>query len=88
MKKQYAVLGLGNFGVSVALSLQQLGCEVIAVDEDMEKVQEISDHVSYAMRADIGEPSLMKSLGARNLDGLIVAISENCLLYTSPSPRD
>ena len=50
MKKQYAVLGLGNFGVSVALSLQQLGCEVIAVDEDMEKVQEISDHVSYAMR--------------------------------------
>ena len=77
MKKQYAVLGLGNFGVSVALSLQQLGCEVIAVDEDMEKVQEISDHVSYAMRADIGEPSLMKSLGARNLDGLIVAISEN-----------
>ena len=37
MKKQYAVLGLGNFGVSVALSLQQLGCEVIAVDEDMEK---------------------------------------------------
>ena len=37
MKKQYAVLGLGNFGVSVALSLQQLGCEVIAVDEDMER---------------------------------------------------
>lgn len=77
MKKQYAVLGLGNFGVSVALSLQQLGCEVIAVDEDMEKVQEISDQVSFAMKADIGEPSLMKSLGARNLDGLIVAISEN-----------
>ena len=32
MKKQFAVFGLGSFGESVAISLQRLGCEVIAVD--------------------------------------------------------
>lgn len=77
MKKQYAVLGLGNFGTSVAMALQGLGCEVVVVDDDMEKVQQISDHVSYAMRADITDPALFQTMGARNLDGLIVAISEN-----------
>lgn len=77
MKKQYAVFGLGNFGHSVALTLEGLGCDVVVVDNCMEKVQEIADSVSYAMRADIEEPEVMKSLGARNLDGAIVAISEN-----------
>ncbi len=77
MKKQYAVFGLGNFGTSVALTLQNLGCEVVAVDSSMEKVQQIADSVSYAMRAEINDPSLVRSLGARNLDGIIVAISEN-----------
>ncbi len=77
MKKQYAVLGLGTFGTSVALTLQSLGCEVMAVDRSMERVQNIADSVSYAMCADIEAPSVMDSLGAGNLDGVIVATSEN-----------
>lgn len=76
-KKQYVVLGLGNFGTSVALSLQRLGCEVIAVDEDMEKVEQIAESVSYAMKANINDPDLLKSLEVENLDGIIIAISEN-----------
>ena len=35
MKKQFVVLGLGNFGASVAVTLQRLGCDVVAVDQDM-----------------------------------------------------
>lgn len=77
MKKQYAVLGLGVFGKSVALELEALGCEVVAVDSSMEKVQEISDYVSYAMCADIQEAEVMKMLGAKNLDGAVVAIGNN-----------
>ncbi|MCP1101046.1 trk system potassium uptake protein TrkA [Aequitasia blattaphilus] len=75
--KQYAVLGLGNFGESIALTLQELGCEVIAVDQSAERVQKIADQVSYAMRADIGDPEVIKVLGARNLDGVIVAVANN-----------
>ena len=77
MKKQYAVLGLGIFGTSVALELETLGCEVIVVDNCMEKVQEISDYVSYAICADIQDQEVMRSLGAKNLDGAIIAIGNN-----------
>ncbi|MDD3404338.1 MAG: TrkA family potassium uptake protein [Hespellia sp.] len=77
MKKQYAVFGLGNFGKSVAVALEKLGCDVIVVDESLDKIQEISDEVSYAVRGDITDPDVLESLGARNLDGAIVAVAEN-----------
>lgn len=43
MKKQYAVIGLGRFGYSVAKTLTELGCEVLAIDNDDEKVKTVSD---------------------------------------------
>lgn len=76
-KKQYAVLGLGKFGYSVAITLENMGCDVIVVDNSAEKIQNIADSVSFAIRADIGESNVIKSLGARNLDGAIIGVSEN-----------
>ncbi len=77
MKKQYAVFGLGNFGTSVALTLQSLGCDVIVVDDSMEKVQQVADMVSYAMKGNVMDPEFVRSLGTRNLDGVIIALSES-----------
>lgn len=77
MKKQYAVLGLGIFGRSVALEMEALGCEVIAVDNSMEKIQEISDYVTYAICADIQDAEVIETLGVKNLDGAVVAIGNN-----------
>ena len=77
MKKQFAVFGLGSFGESVAVTLQQLGCEVVAVDNHMEHVQEISEQVSYAIKANAGDPEVIKSLGTRNLDGVVVAVADD-----------
>ena len=77
MDKQFAVLGLGSFGTSVALTLENMGCDVLVVDESYEKVQEISDKVSYAVKADVSEPDALQALGGRNLDGVVVAISES-----------
>ena len=77
MDKQFAVLGLGSFGSSVALTLENMGCDVLVVDESYEKVQEISDKVSYAVKADVSEPDALQALGGRNLDGVVVAISES-----------
>lgn len=76
-KKQYAVLGLGNFGTSVALTLQNLGCDVIAADHNMDRVQKIADMVSYAVKGDIDEAEFIRTLGVRNMDGVIIAVSEN-----------
>ena len=77
MNKQFAVFGVGKFGESVAVELQRLGCEVIAVDKDMERVEHIADSVSYAMQADFGDPDFIYSLGTRNLDGVVIAESVN-----------
>ena len=77
MKKQYAVFGLGSFGESVAITLQSLGCEVVAVDNHMERIEEIASKVSYAIKADVGDPEVIRSLGTINLDGVVVAVADD-----------
>lgn len=77
MEKQYAVLGLGSFGESVARTLENMGCDVLVMDDSYEKIQDISDKVSYAMKADISDPDALQALGGKNLDGVVVAVSEN-----------
>lgn len=77
MRKQYAVFGLGSFGESVAVTLQELGCEVVVVDNHMERIEDISPYVSYAVQADIEDPEVIRSLGARNLDGVVVAVADD-----------
>lgn len=77
MEKQYAVLGLGSFGYSVALTLENMGCDVLVMDASYEKIQDMSDKVSYAMKADISDPDALQALGGRNLDGVVVAVSES-----------
>lgn len=77
MKKQYAVLGLGRFGYAVAVTLAQAGNQVLAVDSSEELVQEISDYVTYAVRADITDTNVFASLGISDMDVVIVGIAQN-----------
>ena len=77
MEKQFAVLGLGSFGYSVAVTLENMGCDVLVLDDSYEKIQDISDKVSYAIRADASDPDALQALGGRNLDGVVIALSEN-----------
>ncbi len=76
-KKQFLVLGLGHFGMNLAVTLQKLGANVIAVDQDMTQVEAISEQVSYAMRANIADEAMLKSLEIENMDGVIIATSGN-----------
>ncbi len=75
--KEYAVFGLGKFGRSVAETLAESGCEVLAVDRDEEKIQDIADIVTYAAKADVTDKEALQSLGISNLDAAVVAISDN-----------
>ena len=52
MKKQFAVIGLGNFGFYLATGLFQKGHEVLGIDINPRQVQEIRDKVSRAVIAD------------------------------------
>ena len=61
----------------MAVALQELGCEVVVVDNHMERIEDISPYVSYAVQADIEDPEVIRSLGARNLDGVVVAVADD-----------
>lgn len=76
-RKSYAVFGLGRFGRSVAEELAKSGAEVLAVDVDEEKVREVAELVTHAVTADVCDMEAMEALGLRNMDGVIVAITEN-----------
>ncbi len=50
--KQFAIIGLGNFGHYLGTRLYEKGHEVLAIDKNPDKVQEIKDSVSQAIVAD------------------------------------
>lgn len=76
-KKQYVVIGLGRFGSSVAKTLYSLGNEVLAIDIDENKVQAISDYVTYAVEVDAVEEANLKALGIGNFEVAVIAIGED-----------
>lgn len=77
MKKTIAVLGIGIFGESVAIELTKAGCEVLAVDNNREHIQSISDQVTHAVIADVCDTETMKTLGISNMDAVVIAITKD-----------
>lgn len=76
-KKQYAVIGLGRFGSSVARYLSEMGYEVLAVDDNAERVQDVANAVTHAVSADSTDEEAMRALGIRNFDVVVVAIGQD-----------
>ena len=76
MKNQFAVIGLGRFGFSVAKTLTKYGSEVIAIDRDEERVRKVAEFVSYAVQLDAMDEKALSSVGVQNVDTAIVSIGE------------
>ena len=75
--KQFAVLGLGRFGSSLAMTLAEAGYEVMAIDRSIEHVQAITPFVTQAVQADVTDIDNLKELGLRNFDVAVVAIGKD-----------
>lgn len=75
--KEFVVFGLGRFGKSVATTLAESGCEVLVVDNNEDKIHDIADSVTYAVKADVTDAETLSSLGIGNFDGAIIAIGEH-----------
>ncbi|MBQ6510036.1 MAG: TrkA family potassium uptake protein [Flexilinea sp.] len=73
--KSFVVIGLGKFGTRIAKRLYDMGCEVLAVDIDNEKVQQIADNVTQAVMGDARDKDVLRALGVRNCDCAIVAMA-------------
>jgi trk system potassium uptake protein TrkA len=76
-KKEFAVIGLGRFGGSICRTLSEQGMEVLAIDIDEDRVNEFATIASHAVVGDSTDESVLKSLGIRNFDHVIVAIGDN-----------
>ena len=75
--KNILLIGLGRFGKHIALQLNKLGHEVMAVDSNEERVNEILPIVTNAQIGDSTNTEFLKSLGIGNFDVCIVTIGEN-----------
>ncbi|HHT02640.1 MAG TPA: TrkA family potassium uptake protein [Firmicutes bacterium] len=75
--KEFAVIGLGRFGSSVAHALTQMGKSVLAIDLNEAKVQAMSDVVTHAVQADAADPENLKEIGIRNFDVVVVSIGDD-----------
>ncbi|HET9520836.1 MAG TPA: TrkA family potassium uptake protein [Candidatus Limnocylindrales bacterium] len=75
MKQSVLVIGLGRFGSAAARELMALGHEVLVVDRDESRVNDIAPDVTHAIQADASDEAALRSLGAADFDHAIVAIS-------------
>ena len=73
-KKQFVVIGLGRFGESLARTVYDLGHDVLVIDMDEEKIEDIADHVTHAVQMDATDENALKKIGLRNFDIAVVSI--------------
>ena len=72
-----AILGLGQFGRTLATSLAEAGFEVIAVDANRERIESIRDAVTVAVRMDSTEPAALRAQGIDKVDVAVVCMGTN-----------
>ena len=75
--KSVLLIGLGRFGRHMARKLQELDHEVLAIDDNEERVNEALSIVTNAQIGDATNEEFVKSLGVRNFDLCVVAIGDD-----------
>ena len=75
--KSVLLIGLGRFGKYIAMKLYELGHEVMAVDENEERINDVMPYVTNWQIGDSTREALLRSLGIKNYDVCIVTIGGN-----------
>lgn len=70
--RRMLIVGLGRFGTAIAGTLWDLGVEIVAVDNDARAVDAVKARTHAAFVADATDPSVLESIGAREVDGAVV----------------
>jgi trk system potassium uptake protein len=76
-KKQIGIIGLGIFGQNVVRSLSDENCEIVAIDSDASKINEVSEYINKVIQADASDEKILKQLDFNEFDAVIVTIGEN-----------
>ena len=77
INKTYAVFGLGRYGSAVAKELVESGAEVIAVDIEEKRADEMVGILPICKCADVTEADVIKKLGVSNCDTVIISFASN-----------
>ena len=75
--KTILLIGLGRFGRHIAMKLNELNHQVMAVDKEEKRVEEVLPYVTNAQIGDGTNEEFLRSLGVRNFDVCIVAIGDD-----------
>lgn len=71
---EYAIIGMGRFGTSVARTLHQLGHQVLAIDKEEEPLRRVADEVTQAVQLDSTDAEALRRVGITNFSAVVVAI--------------
>lgn len=74
---KYIIIGLGNYGSVLAERLTSMGHEVIGVDSNSHRVEELKSKITSTICMDINEVHMLKVLPLKDADAIIVSIGEN-----------
>lgn len=75
--KEYMIIGCGRFGKAVAITLADLGHDVLVIDKDEDTINDISTKVTHAVVGDVMVEGTLESLGIHNIDECVVAMGSN-----------
>jgi len=75
--KQYIVIGAGNFGSNLAITLCELGNQVLVIDQNKKRIDQIKDRVTHAVIADASDKDVLAELVRGSVDAVIVGLGEN-----------
>lgn len=75
--KNVLLIGLGRFGRHIAMTLNELNHQVMAIDKDEERVNAVLPFVTHAQIGDSTSEEFLSAIGVRNFDVCIVAIGDN-----------
>ena len=77
MAKKFAVIGMGVFGSHLARALYQQGAEVLVMDEDMTRIDEIKHEVTHALCIDTTNEQALANAGVVEFDAVVVCMGED-----------
>jgi trk system potassium uptake protein len=77
LKQEFAVVGLGRFGTSLARTLVGRGFAVLGIDRDREIVQHLADQITQAVVLDSTDEDALRAVDITSFDTVVVAIGDN-----------
>ncbi len=74
--RKIAVLGISNYGFYLSQRLAEMGCDVLVVDKDPQRVRQLQENVEKAVIGDVTQPQTLDSLQLKEYDVVVLSIGD------------